>query len=409
MKPIIDISNISKKYKIQEKNISVHQKFRLTLPLVKKHKQKEFWALKDISLKVMAGEIIGIIGKNGAGKSTLLKILARITPPTSGKIVLRGRVASLLEVGTGFHPQLSGRENIFLNGILLGMKKNEIRKKFDEIVDFAETGKFLDTPVKYYSSGMYMRLAFAVAAHLDPEILIIDEVLSVGDSVFQKKSLGKMKQLGKSGRTVIFVSHSMHSILSLCNRAYLLEEGKITNHGNTHNVVSAYLKTDTINPQVIYPQDPINKTEEVQILKTSVIDKIGRVKRTFDIQKPVGIKIEYSVPKQTYCACNIQVTNEEGLLLFNSPEDNTQRFKKNFKQVGKYTSICWIPGNFMAEGIFSVKPSVTVFKTNRIDYVGLEQVVSFKIEDSLKKGSVRGKSDAFFPGVIRPKLEWEKV
>lgn len=206
--------------------------------------QEEFWALKDVSFEVKQGDRIGIIGRNGAGKSTLLKILSRITEPTSGRITINGRVASLLEVGTGFHPELTGRENIYLNGAILGMSKIEIKKKFDEIVDFAEVEKFLDTPVKHYSSGMYVRLAFAVAAHLEPEILIVDEVLAVGDAAFQKKCLGKMEDVAeKDGRTVIFVSHNMTTVSSLCNRGYLLHQGNLIEQGNTQTIIDKYLES----------------------------------------------------------------------------------------------------------------------------------------------------------------------
>lgn len=206
---------------------------------------KAFWALKDVSFEVEHGEVIGIIGHNGAGKSTLLKILSRITEPTAGRIRIRGRVGSLLEVGTGFHPELTGRENIYLNGSILGMRKAEIERKFDEIVTFAEIDEFIDTPVKHYSSGMYVRLAFAVAAHLEPEILVVDEVLAVGDASFQRKCLGKMSSVAKEGRTVLFVSHNMTAILSLCSRAYMLDKGKIISSGQVDDVVNSYLQSNT--------------------------------------------------------------------------------------------------------------------------------------------------------------------
>lgn len=211
-------------------------------PIVQGDEVEEFWALKNVSFEVKRGETIGIIGPNGAGKSTLLKVLSRITEPTKGRIVLEGRVASLLEVGTGFHPELTGRENIFLNGAILGMSRSEIQRKFDEIVAFAEIENFLDTPVKRYSSGMYVRLAFAVAAHLEPEILIVDEVLAVGDAQFQKKCIGKMDDVAKAGRTVVFVSHQMTAVLSLCQRAVLLTNGSVNSVGTAENVVSGYLR-----------------------------------------------------------------------------------------------------------------------------------------------------------------------
>ena len=213
---------------------------------------EEFWALRHVSFEVKKGEVLGIIGRNGAGKSTLLKILSRITEPTEGRVVLGGRIASLLEVGTGFHPELTGRENIFLNGAILGMTQREIRRKFDEIVAFAEVEKFLDTPVKHYSSGMYVRLAFAVAAHLEPEILVVDEVLAVGDAEFQKKCLGKMDEVSREqGRTVLFVSHNMEAVLRLCTRGILLESGRIRAMGDAKVVVPAYLQTQLSLPRVV--------------------------------------------------------------------------------------------------------------------------------------------------------------
>ena len=252
-KPIISVENLSKKYLIshqQERRYSAMRDVivngvkgvgkKLLGRGEEKNSKEEFWALKDINFEIKQGDRVGIIGRNGAGKSTLLKILSRITEPSTGKIHLRGRVASLLEVGTGFHPELTGRENIYLNGAIMGMSKWEIKKKFDEIVDFAEVEKFLDTPVKRYSSGMYVRLAFAVAAHLEPEILIVDEVLAVGDAGFQKKCIGKMEAIGNEGRTVLFVSHNMGMVLKLCNLGVLLHEGKIKDYDRVKKVVLAY-------------------------------------------------------------------------------------------------------------------------------------------------------------------------
>ncbi len=256
MSTVIKVENLGKKYIISHQKKEQYTALRDVMaesaknwskriinPFAKKqedHSREEFWALKDVSFEIKQGDRVGIIGRNGAGKSTLLKILSRITEPTTGRISLKGRVASLLEVGTGFHPELTGRENIFLNGAILGMSRVEIKKKFDEIVDFAEVEKFLDTPVKRYSSGMYVRLAFAVAAHLEPEILIVDEVLAVGDAQFQKKCLGKMEDVGKEGRTVLFVSHNMGAIASLCNEGILLDSGNISYQGDIKETISLY-------------------------------------------------------------------------------------------------------------------------------------------------------------------------
>lgn len=248
MSKIIEVKNISKKYKLGQNKAGyltlrdvLVDAFKSPKNIFKRKKSKDdFWALKDISFSVEKGEAIGIIGANGAGKSTLLKILSQITPPTEGEIIMRGRVASLLEVGTGFHPELTGRENIYLNGSILGMSKKEIEKKFDEIVEFSGVEKFLDTPVKRYSSGMKVRLAFSVAAHLEPEILIVDEVLAVGDAEFQKKCLGKMKDVTTGGRTILFVSHNMGAVQNLCDRCILLNDGKTAMNGKTSDVISEY-------------------------------------------------------------------------------------------------------------------------------------------------------------------------
>ncbi len=266
MRAIIEVKHLYKKYRLgkilpyytlRDKLAELYKK---PLNLFKKKKlgadglyEDEFWALKDISFKVFPGEAVGIVGRNGMGKSTLLKILSRITPPTKGEVRLRGKVASLLEIGTGFQDELTGRENIFLNGAILGMKQKEIKKRFDEIVAFAEVEKFLDTPVKHYSSGMYMRLAFAIAAHLDPEILLIDEVLAVGDSSFQKKCLGKMESTTQEGRTVIFVSHNMEAVSQLCNKAMLIKNGLIVFMGDTDKVIK------------LYKQDNLDTSAKIQL------------------------------------------------------------------------------------------------------------------------------------------------
>ncbi len=242
--PIVEVDSIGKRYRIganKEKYLSLRDEIVKWLSPRKRAARSDFWALNDISFSVQPGEVVGIIGRNGAGKSTLLKILSKITPPTTGRIVRRGRVASLLEVGTGFHPELTGRENIYLNGAILGMSRKEIASKFDEIVEFSEVERFLETPVKRYSSGMYVRLAFAVAAHLEPEVLVVDEVLAVGDVAFQKKCLGKMNSVAKSGRTVLFVSHNMPAVRNLCGRAILLDSGRIVKDGDTDGVIDHYL------------------------------------------------------------------------------------------------------------------------------------------------------------------------
>ena len=307
MSAIIKVENLSKEYRLgvighgtlyrdlqtwwakvrgrEDPNSKLMEKKRL--------QGDRFWALKDISFEIQPGDRVGIIGRNGAGKSTLLKILSRVTTPTSGNVKIRGRVASLLEVGTGFHPELTGRENIFLNGAILGMTKAEVKKKFDEIVDFAGVEDFIDTPVKRYSSGMYVRLAFAVAAHLDPEILIVDEVLAVGDAEFQKKCLGKMQDVSKNqGRTVIFVSHNMGAIRSLCNKGILLNDGAIRSNGDVEECLTSYLNVDEKNALVNYKLDP---SKQIQILEVRVKNNYNNLTSYLDILHPFTVEVDYQV------------------------------------------------------------------------------------------------------------------
>ena len=289
MKPIIDVQNLSKKYKIgaaQPRYLSLRDSLSSTFKGVRNlvtfknlsnlETNNEFWALKDINFQVNAGESIGIIGRNGAGKSTLLKILSRITPPTSGNAILRGRLASLLEVGTGFHPELTGRENMYFNGSILGLRKAEIDRKFDEIVDFSGVERFIDTPLKNYSSGMQLRLAFAVAAHLEPEILIIDEVLAVGDAEFQKKCLGKMDEVSRSGRTVLFVSHNLEQLKKLCTRSILLENGQIIKFEETNKTIETYLLKNETQSTEWKKKDTILENPYFSINKMTLTDDTGK-------------------------------------------------------------------------------------------------------------------------------------
>jgi lipopolysaccharide transport system ATP-binding protein len=263
---------------------------------------EEFWALKDLSFEVQEGDRVGIIGRNGAGKSTLLKILARVTEPTSGRVRITGRVASLLEVGTGFHPELTGRENIYLNGAILGMSRHEIRRKFDEIVDFAEVETFLDTPVKRYSSGMYMRLAFSVAAWLEPEILMVDEVLAVGDAQFQRKSLGRMEEVSKEGRTVLFVSHNISAITSLCNKSILLASGRLVSSGDTEPVIAQYLSTDG---DLVYESRRPASLTEPRIVKAWFEHAEGGVTTQFRTGAPICVVLELDNPSQFSLEVNL--------------------------------------------------------------------------------------------------------
>ncbi len=308
-----------------------------------------FWALKDISFTVQPGEVLGIIGRNGAGKTTLLKVLTRITEPTSGTAIINGRVASLLEVGTGFHPELTGRENIFLNGSILGMKKVEVTNKFNEIVDFAEIHQFIDTPVKRYSSGMYVRLAFAVAAHLEPEILVIDEVLAVGDAAFQKRCLTKMSEVGREGRTVLFVSHNMPAILRLCTRCILLDNGYLKAMGPTDEIVDRYMQgiAETGSNRIWKDNDQGAGDDVVRLLSASLINDIGEVVSIAEIDQKLFLQIRYRTLRRSLKFRCTVAFNTHGVCAFTTME----AFEQERKTPGIYLSTLTIPPNLLAENL----------------------------------------------------------
>ena len=320
---------------------------------------EQFWALNEISFEVKYGEVVGIIGRNGAGKSTLLKILSRITEPTAGYADVYGRVGSLLEVGTGFHPELTGRENVYLNGAILGMTKGEIDRKFDEIVDFSEIEKFIDTPVKHYSSGMQMRLAFAVAAHLEPEILVIDEVLSVGDAAFQKKCLNKMEDIEGQGRTVLFVSHNMPAVTRLCERTILLDQGQILKDGPSAEVVGVYLNSGlgmtAIREWENLPDAPGDDVVKLRGVRICTEEK--EVKDAMDIRRPIGLEMTFDVLQSGYVMYPYyNVVNEEGQRVF-SVIDQDPYWRDRPREKGRYVCIAWIPGNLLSEGTLFVSPA----------------------------------------------------
>ncbi len=373
-----------------------------------KSESEYVWALRDINFEVKQGEVLGIIGRNGAGKSTLLKILSRTTTPTTGQIKIKGRVASLLEVGTGFHPELTGRENIFLNGAILGMTKSEIKSKFDEIVDFAGVERYIDTPVKRYSSGMYVRLAFGVAAHLEPEILIVDEVLAVGDVEFQKKALGKMKDISQGqGRTVLFVSHNMDAILRLCNSLILLQNGKIIENGDTESIITKYLSQELkLSALKKYKKNGAPGSDTVILLSSMVVDFSLNNRTNYFITEQIGIKIVFEVLKLTDdLILGFNLYNQMDVHILSSHQKN----KKEKYDVGIYQTIVWLPANFLAEGVhycgiaaMSYKP---IFKVHFHDI----KQFSFNITDLQSENTVRGNYTGEFPGIIRPELNWNET
>ncbi len=412
----VKLENIGKKYTIYHQNREKYQTLRDTIAakfgnLFDKKKlspkKEDFWALKEINFEIKEGDKVGIIGRNGAGKSTLLKILSRITEPTTGKFTVRGRVASLLEVGTGFHPELTGRENIYLNGSILGMTRNEIKKKFDEIVAFSEVEKFLDTPVKRYSSGMYVRLAFSVAAHLEPEILIVDEVLAVGDASFQKKCLGKMGEIGEGGRTVLFVSHNMEAISRLCNSAILLKNGQIDNYGDTENVIKYYMSNLLkLNFSKNIEKGIFSGNDNIKITEIILHDKKGQPKENFDITQPIGITFTYEILNDGLRFIEgINLYNETGINIFDS-HNVFCKFKDTERQKGIYKSTVWISENLLPEGIFTI--GFALFNTDPFTvFFHEKELLSFNVYDNINGDSARGNYSGPFPGIVRPLLDWD--
>ncbi|MDO6436232.1 ABC transporter ATP-binding protein [Cyclobacterium sp. 1_MG-2023] len=370
----------------------------------------DYWALKDISFNVNQGEVLGIIGKNGAGKSTLLKILSRVTSPTTGIIKAKGRIASLLEVGTGFHPELTGRENIFLNGAILGMTKAEIRGKIDEIIDFSGVEKHIDTPVKRYSSGMYVRLAFAVAAHLEPEILIVDEVLAVGDAEFQKKCLGKLGQVSKEGRTILFVSHNMGAVQALCSRAILLQAGNLTMDGPTNATISTYSEIAFNKSKAVWLSEPgmtgVGKYG-VKINAVRVLDQSHQIGNILNDNDPFFIEIEFETNQNgNQLTSNIQLFSESGILILSSGNwpsttTNIDKFSNVNLNAGTYRSRVKIPKYFLNEGGYFINALINREASTSIAFI--EEAVSFTIVDS---GNMRKEYTDYIGGLVRPKFEW---
>jgi lipopolysaccharide transport system ATP-binding protein len=408
---IIEINDISKKYYLQAKRRANTLRDLVTGILGGNgadDDERVLWALKDISFDVAEGETVGLIGNNGAGKSTLLKILSRIIKPTSGEAVLRGRVGSLLEVGTGFHQELSGRENIYLNGAVLGMKRAEIEKKFDEIVAFSELEKFLDTPLKFYSSGMYMRLAFAVAAFLEPEILIVDEVLAVGDLAFQRKCLNKMRDVSEHGRTVIFVSHNMQAVTRLCSRAIWIENGLTREDGTAKEVVGNYLnsQSETASEKSWEDISQAPGNNVVRLRRVGVYDGDGQSGPAFDIRKPVFIEMTYEVLQSDRVLMPaFELYNKEGICVFTS-QDIDEAYRRKERAPGAYTSRAEVPANFLAEGNFFVNVSAATYEPLTVHFHERD-TAAFIVTDTLDGDSARGDNAGQIEGVVRPILKWD--
>ena len=407
MKPIVRVEGLSKQYRIGERRAgyetlreSIVRAVKAPLNQLRNGRAgaNTIWALKDVNFEVAPGEVVGIIGSNGAGKSTLLKTLSRITEPTHGRVELYGRLASLLEVGTGFHPELTGRENIYLNGALLGMRKLEIDRKFDEIVAFSELAKFLETPVKHYSSGMYMRLAFAVASHLEPEILLVDEVLAVGDAAFQKKCLGKMGEVAKQGRTVLFVSHNLTAVKSLCRRTFWLDKGEIVDNDSTERVVLNYIQSGTQTKMQRHWDDPQSAPggTEVRLQQISVTPLTENAEQPITVETPVRIETAFwNYVPGAVLNFSIVLYNIEGVAIF-----NTGSFARSFP-IGLIRGSFVIPGNFLNDDTYVVR--VLIVKDTSVALLDLSDVLMFEVQDSDRKGNWYGK----LIGTVRPKFDWQ--
>ena len=389
MKPILEIQSISKHFRISRiKDPYLSLREHMKNMFSPAEQQIDFWALKDVSFDVFPGESIGIIGKNGAGKSTLLKILSKITPPTSGKIINRGRIASLLEVGTGFHPELTGRENIYLNGSILGLKRKEITKHFDAIVEFSGVESFIDTPLKRFSSGMQLRLAFAVAAHLEPEILIIDEVLAVGDAEFQKKCLGKMDEVSKSGRTVLFVSHDMNAVSTLCSRCVLLSKGEVSYSGQTRESINLYLKNEVNQSHFLATSKPV---KSIFIKEVHIVDMALVAKNIFLHNENIGILIKLGILDKT-----------EKVYLFITVLDEMKRPVCSFEQEILTESLMLrINKNFLTKGSYTLHMFINQPKVSSWD--DLYDICFFKVIDN---GSIMQKHGDYKYGSVFGNGEW---
>ncbi|MEW6336979.1 MAG: ABC transporter ATP-binding protein [Acidobacteriota bacterium] len=411
-RPTIRVEGLGKQYRIGQRlpykslRESIMRALARGARLRPGRARETIWALRDVSFEIGEGEVVGVIGRNGAGKSTLLKILSRITEPTEGRVELHGRVGSLLEVGTGFHQELTGRENIYLNGAILGMRKAEIERKFDEIVSFAEVEKFIDTPVKHYSSGMYLRLAFAVAAHLDPEILLVDEVLAVGDAAFQKKCLGKIGDVSRTGRTVLFVSHNMSALANLCRRILWLG-GTLVRAGDAQAIIRDYLASlaPSSGVRVWPPVDDDARRGPLALNRAAVEAPDGRPTEDFDNRQPIRISVRYSLAERLsqFRLC-VRLLASDGVTVFQSCDSTNVAWDDRPREPGAYESSCIIPGRLLNEGLYTVNISADVpfVKVLAVE----DAALSFRV---VQLSSLGDRFAERWPGVICPPLEWEVV
>ena len=414
----IEVENVSKRYRIGQTSYHTLREdiynitgrlARLRKDRVKANDAGHIWSLRDVSFQIEQGERVGIIGRNGSGKTTLLRLVAGITRPTTGKITVKGRMAALIELMAGFHPELTGRANIYLNGAIMGMSRKEIERKFDEIVAFAELENFIDTPIKRYSSGMHVRLGFAVAAHLEPDILLVDEVLAVGDAEFQKKCLGKMGDVANEGRTVLFVSHNLGSVVSLCPRAILLDQGRKCAEGLSSDVVNEYVAKTSENQGERVWDDPRTApgNEKVRLHTVRIVSG-GMVTSSVDIDKDVRVEVEFwNFKAGARLSTSIGLLDKMGVVVLASGNMHSANLVRDewfgkAHPAGLYRTVCTLPGNFLNEGLYNISLSVLTDITNF--EIAEREVISFTVHDT---GAMRKEFVGVWGGVVRPKLAWQ--
>lgn len=412
----LEFSHVSKKYIVRSDDAAPATGNPIADRLRRLRARKEaFWAVRDVSFQVKRGEALGIIGHNGAGKSTVLKLLSNITAPSEGAITINGRLSALIEVGSGFHPELTGRENVFLSGSILGMRRRDIATKLDSIVDFAGVRQFIDTPVKRYSSGMYVRLGFAIAAHLDPDILLLDEVLAVGDAAFQAKCIQRIKELEAAGTTIVFISHDLTAVERLCQRVILMRKGQIAAEGVPRDVIKEYHSGAAAAPTADadfgarrewHDRETAPGDDVVRLRRARVRTEDGETTGTIDIRRPVGIEVEYDVLEGGHVLIpNYHFINQDGLHLF-AVQDVASEWRRQARAPGRYVSTAWIPGNFLAAGTVSVDVAVSAHVPFPRIHAFTPGAVAFQVMDHLGGDAARGDYSGDFPGVVRPMVDW---
>lgn len=410
MKPAIQVDGLSKRYRLGAAGGAGYRTLREAIVSGLRVRRRsaappagEFWALRDVSFDIQPGEVVGLIGRNGAGKSTALKVLSRITEPTAGRVTLRGRVGSLLEVGTGFHNELTGRENIYLNGSILGMTRREIARKFDEIVAFAEMEPFLDTPVKRYSSGMYVRLAFAVAAHLDLETLLVDEVLAVGDMDFQKKCMAKMGSIAEGGRTVVFVSHNLGLIHRLCERVILMRQGRVHRDGPAGDVIQDYLRDNLSHDGRWDRPADLPGTKDVVLRRAEVLGPEGAATGLVKCDDGFRVAVEYDVVRPTpNFEVGLSLRNGEGVTVVVSLDSDTGTWPDRTRPPGRYRSVCTVPAHLLAPGTYFLTFAAHIINQQTFDTQS--DALTFEVAET---GCIRTKRNDRRAGVVTPVLDWD--